>query len=373
MIKYIFKVILLLIVLMISTNTYAVTEDLEYGLISDNGLLNHYTKLDKDEIDVKFIAPVDATKISYTMNGISMGGISGNEWELKLDFKNTIEEKNEVMFFAYTPSGNKTYLYEFDVPRVPLNIPIEKSPRIKTTYKKQIRPTYEYEYIPILMYHSIPEGNVTDPSFQVSAKNFEAQIMTLIQNGYAPICFKDYERYKKGEAGLPVKPFIIAMDDGCEDNYTVAYPILKRMMAQATYFVNPAYMGKKIHAYPHFTWDNAKEMEASGLIDIQSHTYSHPDMSIQSADRIIKEIEVSFKLIEENLGERDIKVLCYPQYKSSELSRKIARDMGVIFQVTNLANRQNRVYDSSQLHRIHVKNTTTPQELINTIMSLTAK
>ena len=360
-------------VLMISTTMYAETGTTEHKLVSGNEVLSDYTKLQEDEITVKFIAPKDTTKISYTVNGISMGGISGNEGEFKLDFKNTIADKNEVMFFAYTPNGNKTYMYVFEVPRDILNMPIAKSPRIKTTYKKEIKPTYEHEYIPILMYHSIPAGEVTNPSFQVSAKNFETQIMTLIQNGYAPICFKDYERYKKGEAGLPVKPFIIALDDGCEDNYTVAYPILKKMMAQATYFINPAYMGKKVYAYPHFTWENAKEMEASGLIDIQSHTYSHADMSIASEEKIREELEISFKLIEDNLGIRDIKVLCYPQYRSSEQSRKIATDMGVVFQVTNLASRYNRVYDSSQLHRIHVKDTTTPQELIDNIIDLTRK
>ena len=373
MIKYVLKMTLLLIVITISTKVYSQELSSEHKLIFNNSELKESVKIEDKKVNVKFIAPKETTKITYTINGIAMGGINASEAEFELDFNNTLESKNEVMFFAYAPTGNKTYSYIFEVSRDVDNLVIERSPRIKTTYKKGIKPTYEYEYIPILMYHSVQKDEITNPSFEVSAKNFEMQIMTLIQNGYAPICFKDYERYKKGEAGLPVKPFIIALDDGCEDNYSVAYPILKRMMAQATYFINPAYMGRKVYAYPHFTWEDAKEMEASGLIDIQSHTYSHTDMSKATPEKMVEEIDISFKLIEKNLGKRDIKVLCYPQYRSSIESRTIAKNMNVVFQITNLANRYNRVYDSSQLHRIHVKNTTTPKELIDEIVNLTKK
>ena len=371
MIRHILKSSLGIVILMIATIIYGNSSATESKLIISGNEMKQHIELEESTVNVEFIAPKETTKISYTINGISMGGISGDKGKFELDFNNTIGDKVQVMFFAYMLTVNKTYLYEFDIQRSLINYPITKSPRIKTTYKKEIKPVYEDGYIPILMYHSIQKGEVTNPSFEVSAKNFEMQIMTLIQNGYAPICFKDYERYNRGEAGLPVKPFIIALDDGCLDNYTVAYPILKKMMAQATYFINPAYMGRKIYAYPHFTWDNAREMEASGLIDIQSHTYSHTDMSVASEERIKEEIDTSFKLIEENLGVRDIKVLCYPQYRSSLESRTIAKELGITFQITNLVTKYNREYDATQLRRIHVKDTTTPEELINSMIWFT--
>ena len=230
---------------------------------------------------------------------------------------------------------------------------------------------YKNDYIPILMYHNIlPSEEVTNNSSQVSIEMFKEQLMALKNAGYTSIDFNEYKLYKEGKYELHNKPFIITFDDGYLDNYTIAYPILKEMGLKATYFVSSQYVGVTTTTIPHFNWDNAKEMEASGLIDIQSHTLTHANMSLKTTN-YKHEITESFKLIEENLGERDIKVLCYPQFLSNWQSRNTAKELGIDFQITTLATIHNNDYIPTQLHRIHTHNLMNGKQLLNEINRLT--
>lgn len=83
---------------------------------------------------------------------------------------------------------------------------------------------------------------------------------------------------EKGEA-LPEKPVVITFDDGYQSNYEYAYPILKKYGMKATIFVIGSSVGKDeykdtgLPMLPHFGVSEAREMENSGLISIQSHTY----------------------------------------------------------------------------------------------------
>lgn len=231
--------------------------------------------------------------------------------------------------------------------------------------------TYKNDYIPILMYHNIlPSEEITNNSAQVSVEVFKEQLKALKNAGYTSIDFNEYKLYKEGKYKLPSKPFIITFDDGYMDNYTIAYPILKEMELKATYFVSSQYVGVMTTTTPHFDWEQAKEMEASGFIDIQSHTLTHANMSLTTTN-YTREISESFKLIEDNLGERDIKVLCYPQFKSNWKSRNTAKELGVDFQITTLATVDNNNYVPTQLHRIHTHNLMSEKQLLAEINKLT--
>ena len=68
---------------------------------------------------------------------------------------------------------------------------------------------------------------------------------------------------------LPDKPILITFDDGYASNYMYAYPILKKLGMQATIFVITDRRGKTLSVNPHFSWNQAREMQDSGVIDIQ--------------------------------------------------------------------------------------------------------
>lgn len=250
----------------------------------------------------------------------------------------------------------------------------ERAARKEAVYPMSQKPVYKKGYIPTLMYHKIKdqvENTEDDQSMSVSTANFEAQLKALLEAGYTPINFKQLKDYLEGKAGLPKKPILITADDGYLCNYTKAYPILKKYNAQATFFVTSLYVGMT-NENEHFSWEQAKEMEASGLIDIQSHTHGHTLMNELDKTDVSYEIQKSFGDIEKYLGKRDVKVLAYPQFLHTSKVKEWANECGVDLQVTNLVSKYRPVAtQKTDIKRIHVSNELSPQKLLNQIKRLT--
>ena len=250
----------------------------------------------------------------------------------------------------------------------------ERAARKEAVYPISQKPIYKKGYIPTLMYHKIKdqvENTEDDQSMSVSTVNFEAQLKALLEAGYTPINFKQLKDYLEGKAGLPKKPILITADDGYLCNYTKAYPILKKYNAQATFFVTSLYVGMT-NENEHFSWEQAKEMEASGLIDIQSHTHGHTLMNELDKTDVSYEIQKSFGDIEKYLGKRDVKVLAYPQFLHTSKVKEWASECGVDLQVTNLVSKYRPVAaQKTDIKRIHVSNELSPQKLLNQIKRLT--
>ncbi|MFR0779328.1 MAG: polysaccharide deacetylase family protein [Zhenhengia sp.] len=250
----------------------------------------------------------------------------------------------------------------------------ERSARKEAVYPISQKPVYKKGYIPTLMYHKIKdqvENTEDDQSMSVSTANFEAQLKALLEAGYTPINFKQLKDYLEGKAGLPKKPILITADDGYLCNYTKAYPILKKYNVQATFFVTSLYVGIT-NENEHFSWEQAKEMEASGLIDIQSHTHGHTLMNELDKTDVSYEIQKSFGDIEKYLGKRDVKVLAYPQFLHTSKVKEWANECGVDLQVTNLVSKYRpTATQKTDIKRIHVSNELSPQKLLNQIKRLT--
>lgn len=122
--------------------------------------------------------------------------------------------------------------------------------------------------IPILTYHSIEDK---DGQYIVKDKTFEKMIKTLKDEGFNFLNAQDLLKIKENKMDLPKKPVMITLDDGYKNNYTNAYPILKKYDAKATIFV----IGSYVSNHDEFlTWDMIEEMSGSGLIDIESHTFN---------------------------------------------------------------------------------------------------
>jgi len=249
------------------------------------------------------------------------------------------------------------------------NIP-SRSKRADRSYSKDQKPVYTGSYIPVLMYHDFaPEVSKELSSITVSTELFEKQIKALLDQGYTPVTFYQLDQYLNRTAGLPLKPVIITSDDGYLSNYSIAYPLLKKYGISATFFVTTAYMGVDTQ-YSHITWAQAKKMEQSGLIDIQSHTHRHQLLNLLSEEEVVYDTNISFGMIEKNLGKRDIKVLSYPEFRNTADTKKWIEGQGIDLQVTGLAQKQS-VTTRQNIQRIHVHNNMSPQELINTIKKLT--
>lgn len=140
------------------------------------------------------------------------------------------------------------------------------------TKKEKNTESMEGKEIPVLMYHNISE-NVENKN-TVSPKKFENDVETLKKNGYEGILLQDLYKYVENKKKLPKKPIIITFDDGYISNYNQGYKIADKLNFKMNFGIIGWSVGEKQRvSIEHFNWSEAKEMERSGLIEINSHTY----------------------------------------------------------------------------------------------------
>ncbi len=164
---------------------------------------------------------------------------------------------------------------------------------------------------PILMYHSLaePEGN----SLKVPPKEFEEHMKWLKDNGYYTLTPEEAYIVLTENKKPAEKIVWVTFDDGYLNNYTEGFPILKQLDMKAT--IN--YITSKLGSEYYFNVDQMKEMKASGLISIQSHTVSHLDLNTLDDARIDSELLDSKQWFDQQLNQ-DTSVLCYPAGRYDE-------------------------------------------------------
>lgn len=135
----------------------------------------------------------------------------------------------------------------------------------------------------IFSYHEIADKSETlDSTYAVSAANFEAQMKWLIDDGYHFITIDDIINSRKHNKQLPSKAVLITFDDGYQSVYDNAFPILKKYhiptlialvgsWLQATGKVD--FDGHQIDRSKFLSQNEIKEMVASGLVEVGSHSY----------------------------------------------------------------------------------------------------
>ena len=178
----------------------------------------------------------------------------------------------------------------------------EQSHHYYTTGAADFEVPAGYE-VPVLMYHAVSDDMWGIQELFVSPAEMEKQLAYLQENGFTTIHFSDLARIDQIE-----KPVLLTFDDGYLDNYTELFPLLQQYEAKATIFAITKSIGVNDH---YFTWEQAREMADSGLVEIHSHTVSHPNLDELTAEAQRQELEQSKLDILRNLG-RESYVLCYP-------------------------------------------------------------
>lgn len=165
--------------------------------------------------------------------------------------------------------------------------------------------------VPILMYHYVRAGiPITDQlSYRLSVTPavLEEQLKYLADNGYIAISLVDLDISLENRLPLPPKSVVLTFDDGYRDFYTSAFPLLKKYNLRAVSFYVVDYAN-----YPgYMSWDMVKEIQASGLVDVESHTLSHSSLSKLDSGQKTKEIFESKKILEQKL-EKKVNYFAYP-------------------------------------------------------------
>ena len=180
-----------------------------------------------------------------------------------------------------------------------------------------IKPRY---VVPVLMYHGVNDN--TDSTLNVSVDNFSKQISFLLKNGYNIISLDDLVNGIKNKKEFSSKTIVITFDDGLKDNYTNAFPILKKHNIPATIFLISSYMDNKNE---YLTWEQVKYMMEYN-IDFGGHTKTHTYLPSIKSRKILQDEILGSKIdIEQNIN-KEIKYFCYPVGGFNEQIKNIVKE-----------------------------------------------
>lgn len=234
----------------------------------------------------------------------------------------------------------------------------------------------EVKYIPVLTYHHFQDNFPVEKSASIcTPENFKKHMKYLNDIGYNTITFSDLEKAKNGEINLPSNPIIISIDDGYLSAYTCAYPILKELNMKANLNIVVSQVGKTPGDYPHFDWNQGREMLESGLIEIGSHTYDLHSSRIFKMpgekeqdyyNRLLKDFSLSKSEIGDNLC-IDTPILCLPYGYKNGLILQAAKNSGfnTILTLQKGINYFGEKFD--YIKRININGNDIPQDIIKKI------
>ena len=169
--------------------------------------------------------------------------------------------------------------------------------------------------VPILLYHRL--GPVSPDEMTVTTPVFEAQLKLIQERGYKVIPLAALmAALGDSAAPLPERAVVLTADDGHRTVYSDMFPLIQRLKIPVTLFIYPSAISNADYA---MTWAQLAEMKASGLVDIQSHTFWHPNFNVErkrlapaayekfTQDQLVKSKDV----LEQRLGGK-VDLLAWP-------------------------------------------------------------
>jgi peptidoglycan/xylan/chitin deacetylase (PgdA/CDA1 family) len=178
------------------------------------------------------------------------------------------------------------------------------------TFTPTIEPQFSIQgpgqvLIPILLYHQIGYSEIKDNQYYVSPEEFEKQMFLLHAWGYKTITVQQLAIAILNGAELPVKPIALTFDDGNENAYTRAFPILQKYNFIGTAYIVYNYIG----VTNYMDKAQIRELYQAGW-EIGSHSISHVDLT-KRTDRQEDEI-IESKLKLQTLLDVPISTFAYP-------------------------------------------------------------
>lgn len=194
----------------------------------------------------------------------------------------------------------------------------------------------------VLVYHRIsnmPKERKLE-YYNVPPRNFERQMEYIAKGGYNVMTIEDFFYQSRRKASLPPKSVAITFDDGFENNYAIAYPILRKFNLTATIFVVTNSVGTKSYfkwlkwdeaalqyakkdpmVWRPLSWDQITEMSKNGIF-IGSHSANHIRLKDIGYTRLDIEIKESKKVLEDKLG-KEVISFAYPHGTYSDFDNNV--------------------------------------------------
>lgn len=183
--------------------------------------------------------------------------------------------------------------------------------------------------VALLTYHRLaPLKSGRRASYNVTPERFEEQLSGLLDQGYrARSLASVLAAATNGEHDLR-RSFVVTFDDGYENFYTHALPILRRLQVPATLFPATAYLdseapfpfdaefaqfGASVDAelWRPLKSEQLREISADPLIEIGSHTHTHQDFR-NRPDEFQRDVRTSIEILADQFGAKTPMPFSFP-------------------------------------------------------------
>ena len=239
----------------------------------------------------------------------------------------------------------------------------------------------------VLCYHDVADIADDPDGMTISTDRLVQHFSWLRAEGYQAVRVDDLLAAQRGERSLPDKAVLITFDDGYVSFHQRVLPLLKAFEMPAVLALEGSWLdappdalvryGEQMVPRQRFlSWEQLREITASGLVEIASHGYglhygevSNPQGNVKPAmvsrrydpelgsyesdpdflARIRRGLKTNSDLLQRNLGVRP-RVMVWPFGRFNEPALNMARDLGMPIAMT-LEYGKNRVEDLSRINR----------------------
>lgn len=189
----------------------------------------------------------------------------------------------------------------------------------------------------VLMYHAIGRPGEQASQYVVPRERFRRQMAWLAWRGYHVLSLDDLLAHRLAHRLPPARSVVLTFDDGYQDNWSEAYPILKEYGFTATVFVVSDTVGARnrwdrageLADRPMLTVEQMREMCQTGPIRIGAHTRSHASLTSLAPERVWDEITGSRANLERLVG-HSVSTFSYPHGKQSVATRTVVEYAGFV-------------------------------------------
>lgn len=156
----------------------------------------------------------------------------------------------------------------------------------------------------------------------VSISETLRRIEELENNSFTPLRRRNKRRF-----------VCITFDDGYRDNYTLAYPMLKRLNVPFSVYVTTGFIDNKLPMWWYkgeqlgLSIEELKALDADPLCTIGAHTLSHPKLDAISRKQQYQEIAESKQTLETLLG-HEVRHFSFPHGSHNDNVLAICSEIG---------------------------------------------
>jgi peptidoglycan/xylan/chitin deacetylase (PgdA/CDA1 family) len=176
----------------------------------------------------------------------------------------------------------------------------------------------------VVMYHRFGDGRY--PTTNIRLDQFEAHLRELKAGGHVVLPLPKVVEAMRTGAELPDKAVAITIDDAWSSVYRYAWPRLKALGIPFTLFV---VTDETDRGGPEMmTWDQIRELAASGLVTIGTQGAAHPHMAGMSRRDVTDDLARARRRLAEELGGKLPELLAWPFGEASAEAQAAAREAG---------------------------------------------